>query len=492
MVGNLGEASDDELWDSLGEAQGYQRADALLELAARASARDEHDRATTLLAEAQATARELGDRVLESLAIYEQGGAAFRSGDFGQAAQYAAAAAAGFADEGRGREAAAALLRQAEALRALGDHAGCLDAAQQAQTLAAAEGDLEVTGDAALQSARALYLLDREREALGVYETARDSYRSLGRPDRVAAADDFALTVCLYVKQLDRALELARGCLVLANATATKEDDPYARLRLAETHLRREEPAEALRHAELARELYRDVDDLLGVARCERMRGEALLQLERPSDAIEALTDARVLFDAHGWDWEALTCDLRRADVHFVEGQYRRAAAIRRQAIVGFAKLVGAEFDTRLAVLGLVEDLVRGGQFEECVSAVAEYESVFDDDAALDEYLYREFLGFKAVALEAMGDAELATALAEDVIAATPAREASISTALCYEIRGRSRLRHDEAAAAQDLANAIALHLAKGDVHRAEALSKHFLPVDPPHLPKQSEHDPLR
>lgn len=68
--------------------------------------------------------------------------------------------------------------------------------------------------------------------------------------------------------------------------------------------------------------------------------------------------------------------------------------------------------------------------------------------------------------------------MANHVIANTPAREAGLGTAYCYEVRGNSRLHSDEAAASQDFSHAIALLLARGRIDRARELSKYFLPVD--------------
>lgn len=58
-------------------------------------------------------------------------------------------------------------------------------------------------------------------------------------------------------------------------------------------------------------------------------------------------------------------------------------------------------------------------------------------------------------------------------------------------MRGRARLRRDEPGGSQDLAHAIALHLATGDVHdRARSLSEHFLPRSVPKAPKQADSVP--
>ncbi len=470
----------------LAELQGRDRAEALFELAGRANDRGDYQRAMTLLGEVEATAHAIPDPELEGWAVFRQGGCAYMAHDFAESAELYASSAQTFAEAGFSLNAARALWGQADALRAAGDWADCLEIASQAKALGEAEGDPEVLGDACFLQAKALYFLDREQDSLAACLQARDSYRAIGRADRVAQVDDFTLTVCLFLNDLDRALELARGCLVLARASHSTADDPYARLRLAETHLKRDEIPDALREAESARALYRESDRLLGVARCDRLRGEALLKSGRYQECIEAFTDARVLFDAHGLDYEALSCDTRRSAAHYIIGEHARAAAINRRLIEQYGALDDGEDDVRLSIFRLVENLFEAGRYEECARAGEEFRGAWGD-ATPQDFWFREFLGFKAAALEATGFPEDAAAIADRVIAATPAREASSGTALCYEIRGRARLATQEQAAAQDFAHAIALHLARGSIDRAEELSKHFLPVDALPVPKQSE-----
>ncbi len=81
-------------------------------------------------------------------------------------------------------------------------------------------------------------------------------------------------------------------------------------------------------------------------------------------------------------------------------------------------------------------------------------------------------------ALEQTGQVGRATEIASQVIAQTPAREASLGTAYCYEVRGRSRLNSDEPGASQDFSHAIALHLVQGNADRARELSQYFLPAN--------------
>jgi len=110
--------------------------------------------------------------------------------------------------------------------------------------------------------ARALYMLDRDEEAVASCTAGRNHFRAAGLPERVIEADDFAVTVHLYLGNLDEALELARGCLVLARTASSGQGEPQARLRLAEVLWRRGDSEQALEHAELAMAVCRERNDL--------------------------------------------------------------------------------------------------------------------------------------------------------------------------------------------------------------------------------------
>lgn len=471
--------TDDQLWSLLAERSGRDRIDVLWELGRRATDRRDMGRAMALLEEAEAAAAELPDQLLVVRAQHRQGVIAFTGGDPEEAAQRYARAADGFVAVGSTTDAAYALWGLADSLRVVGDHAGCLDAASQCRSLAEADDEIVLAGDACYQQARALYLLDREPEALVACTDGRDRYRSAGLADKVRQIDDFAVTVHLYLGQLDDALELAQGCLVLAGGSADDGDDPYQRLRLAEVHQQRGESSLALTHAERAKAQFRAMDDLQGVARCERLRADALYDLDQDQEAIDAYMEARVLFDATGRDTEALACDSRRAIVlHWIR-DYESAARLNHRLVGQYSGVVDGLDDAQWSAVRLLDNLLRHEDFVGCMSMADEFRTLWPEDATAQTMTYREYLGFRAAALQELGHSEEAAGIASYVIRATPAREASASTALCYEIRGLARLGEDESAGAQDLAHAIALHLAKGNVSRARDLSRHFLPSDP-------------
>ena len=126
--------------------------------------------------------------------------------------------------------------------------------------------------------------------------------------------------------RFDDALQLARGCLVLARMSSSDEDDAYARMRLAEVFLRRGDIDDALEQAGMALVAYQSHDNFVGAAQCEQLRGEAFLDRGEAAQALESFADARVIFDATGSDLEALRCETRLAITLHYAGDYRAAA----------------------------------------------------------------------------------------------------------------------------------------------------------------------
>jgi tetratricopeptide (TPR) repeat protein len=474
-MGEPDEATTDELWDALATVTGRDRVEVLLELASRAHRQHDLARAQALLGEAEHAAGDLGDEVQVALCQYHQADLAQQVQDFATARELFAASAQGFLGAGDSVRAAQALAGLAQTHYSVHDWQQCLEAATESARIAEAEQAIDVCGDACFWQARALYYLDREQQALAAAATAREHFRTCGEPGLVAQVDDFAITVALYLDEVDRALELARGCLVLTRG-ADGEDDPNALIRLAEVHNRRGEVHEALRCADLARSSHREGGDLAGVARCEMVRGGALWNLDRLEEALTAYIEAGVLFDATGWDSDALYAHVRQSVVLHGLGRYLEAARLNRELVAGYLNGSGEALNAQWCVVRLLDNLFEAKDFPGLLAAAEEYSAAWAEDVDVTDRAYRECLGFRAAALEETGQREQAWELADRVIEATPARDAGGATALCYEIRSRSRA--DEAEAVQDVAHAIALHVARGKMARARQLSDHFLSED--------------
>lgn len=473
----LAKLTDEDLWARLPESVGRERIEVLFELGQRASQREDWDRATTLWQEIESSATEIGEPLLVAEALRLQGGAAFWNADMEAAVDLYQRSARGYGDAGASREAAAVLCLLSDTYKIRNDHEKQLATAVEAHNLAEFDEIDELAGDASFLQAQALYFLDREQESLRACGLARDYFRHSNRPDRVAAVDDFTIAVHLFLGNRDEALGLARGCLVLAQMSSAKSDDAYARLRLAEVLQVRHDRDEALEQAELAMSDYRARDDLIGVARCFQVKADVLFDAEELPAALRAYADARVLFEATGRDLDVLRCDARTAMIQHWVGEYRQAAELNRRCALGY-DVMDMHDAMRWAIVRLMDNLQQDGQTQECLEVAEDALSAWSAESGGDEASHREFMGLYALALEAAGRSDEATAVARGVIAATPAREASLGTAYCYEVRGRALLDSDEKAAGQDFSHAIALHLARGRVDRARELSTYFLPVD--------------
>lgn len=474
---DIQQLSEEALWARLAEVTGRDRIDVLFELGTRALRREDFATATSMWQEAETAAGDLGDVEIAAEAVGLQGRAAFHSGEYDSAILLYQRAVEGHERAGRSRDAAGALWCLADSFRVVGEHEQQLAAARDSRRLAEQEGADSLAGDACLMQAKALYYLDRDREALDAAAAARAHYRTAARPDRVAQVDDFTMDVHLYLGNLDEALDLARGCLVLARMSSSESDDRYARYRLAEVLLRRGETEAALAQADTALQAYRAHDDLAGVATCEWLRGRAFFDRDEPEASLAAFGDARVLFDATGYDYEALRCETRMAMVRHYMGDFEQAARMNRRLIEAY-RICDQMDGSRWSIVRLLENLHEDGRHDQCRAAAESHLEQWPEGITAADPAYREFLGLYALAMERCGQAEQAAAIANHVIANTPGREASAGTAYCYEVRGRSRLDDDEVGASQDFSHAVALLLAAGKVERARELSKYFLPAD--------------
>ena len=483
-------APDSELWALLGEATGLDRVELLCELGGRAGREGDHSRAASLFGSAGEASKDIDDASMAGYAFGQQGVALRYANEFAESAASYSESAAQYRLAGRGGETADALCGQSSALHAVGDFSASLTASSDARVLAESEDELELSGRACILQARALYWLDREAQALEACTDGRNLLRRAGSPALVAEIDDFALTVCLYLGHLDRAMELATNCYVIARATADSQDDAYAELRLAETHLARHEPEDALAHAEHALESNIEADELVGVARCQRVRAGALCELDRYGEAVEVLMQARVLFDASGLDVDALRCDVQRSIILHVEGRFGEAQALNSRLVDAFGGMnhQGARIDHGWAVARLAGDYLADGN----PSAALDVAKTWTDDWDAQDLEMRlvliNTLAAEARATEQLSGLAPAFVIAERALSMTSKTDVMRSTAYMYDIRARHCLDVGDQRGEQELAHAIALHLATGSIDRARELSGHFMPEISERSGDKSQH----
>lgn len=467
--------SEEDLWSRLGEADGRERVELLIELGNRAGSRGDLSAAASLFETAGTESAAMQDETLAGESFCSQGAALFGTGDYEDSSRAYGMSAKHYLDAGRGGEVADVLWRQGDAFHRLGRWQDMLDAASAALPFARAEDEGELSGRICLQRAKALYRLDQDEAALADCGVGRDYFRKAGVSDGVAAIDDFALTICLWLGRLDQALELATSCHVLAMSSSRTQDDTEAELRLAETYVARDEFELALLFADRAMQRSKDSDDRVGIARGCVWRARALEGLDRDDEAVDVYIEARVLFDANGFDRDASFCEIRRAQcLHYLRRYDEAAAANTRLAEVFTASQdwLGVAY----SIHRLADNYVHSGDLQAAIDAVDGWLGT----GALDDPAVRvpaiKVLACKAIAMLELGDSEGAHLVAEHALAMTSEADVDPFTALIFEVRARYLLEQGDADARQELAHAIALHLAVGWTDRARELSRHFMP----------------
>lgn len=468
--------SEAELWTQLGHAEGEERANLLLELADRKIDVRDLSAAASLLQTAADVGREIGDAALAGRAMDQLGRVLFSDHEPAAAAEAHEAAADLFRDAGWDDRVAASLWALADSLRVQGKWDEMLAVADNGLTVAEADDNEVGVANLSLQRAKALYQLDREEEALAESARARDRFRRAEMPSGVAEVDEFAHRVCMYLGRYDEALELATNCYVLAGTTHTDVDEAMAEQRLAETHIARQEADEALAFADRVRARFREKDDAVGVARAARVRGQALALMGRDREALDAFVEARVMFDANGWDHEARECEFLRAVRLHVLGRYGEAEAINARLAID-ARQEGSPEGEAWAVMRRMDNLGAAEEWDRVVEVGQRWkDSAADVNGESVRSPRVHILALLAFGLWASTRRDEAFEVAEEALGQITDEDLDRVTALVFEVRGRYLLDSDERSGRQELAHAVALYLAHGAVDQATDLSQFFLP----------------
>lgn len=471
-MNDLRELTEEDLWERVHEVSGRDRIEVLVELSDRAMRAEEFTRAQTLLQEAHRTADEAGDHRWVAEVLFAQGVAAFNAGDIDAAVDCYGHAAELYCEIGMTREAAQALLYQADTCRELDALDNCVAAAVEARRLAEFDNESTLAGEACDLQASTLLRLGRDQEVLLACDAGRIHFQQAGRADRVAQIHDIAVTAHLRLGQLDAAHQVARDRLAVARLSGANTS--RARYRLAEVLVRRGKHKKALKQAAAAQKEYQQAEDLVGVAKCQWLGGDALMGLGRHHEALDAFEQARALFDAVGHSREALCCRVDRAIAWQVLGKHAKAERINRRLVQAFAESDPESIDAQWSAVRLLENLIARRRYGDCCNTAEELMALWPEGSTATTPSYREFLGQWTWALAQTGHDEYAVAMANHVINGTPPNLDSSAAANSHEVRGRHRLDRQQPGAVQDLARAISAHLALGQVERARGLASHL------------------
>jgi tetratricopeptide (TPR) repeat protein len=339
---------------------------------------------------------------------------------------------------------------------------------------ALAESAYSMAGLNKFVEAKALYLGDREVEALAACEEARSYRRVEQELDEVADIDAYMAQIHTFLDNYSEAANLLRNCLVLAEATSSA-NIKYFSYRLGNALIDLNEYAEARQHLERARDLYQLADEHAYLADCFyslslTYRGDNSLDT-----ALELTRSATSLWDALGKDSSYIKGLQRTAILLFSKQDYQESIVV-NQRIIDFVNTFDEPetFESLgWALLRMIDCYQEIQNFEYSLELL-ETTELFGADS--QHSAKRWFYSLKAKALYALGSHEEALGVAESALAQTSNDEVDFNTAYLYEVKARVSLQQNRSDKERHLAHAIALLLAFGESAKATELSKYFKP----------------
>lgn len=465
-----------DLWDELPEQSGSEKADILMELHRRHAVRGDFIQAAGLAEQAAEECVSVDNLARAALCKFAQGRALAAGESLELALEAYLASAELDGKTGDQSEIAADLRAAGDICARLGDFAGAVAHFRNAESLYEAENALDEAGRVALQLARLVAEQGEPVNAVAEAERARELLRRAHDIEQVCVVDDFKAGLLLELDRVDEAVDLLRDCLRIAESTKTDRDDAYARHRLAFALWEQGDAAEALHHLERARGLYVENESPVSVALCDRLAADCLRSLGEADRAEELYRSARAVFDASGFEQDALICDVELSILTHAEARYAEAAGLNSR-IFEHATEAEAHGMAYAAVSRWADNLLAAGDAAACIGLLDKHASDSDKDVAVGSTLWR--LSIRAQAHHELGQREEALAAAEAAIALMPDDIAAYGKAACYEVRGLNALGVDQRQAERDLGHAIALYLGAGQDEKARALSRHFMPERP-------------
>ena len=470
------DVSDAALWQRLEDAVGYERGRILEELGDRAERRGDLAEVATLYESAAQAFGELGADADVARNLYWLGRSRRRLGQPDEAMGSFRAASDIFREVGDQSQIAACHDGVGQCLIDSGDADGALTEFMAAERLHYAADNLEYAGRSAMSLGEPLGRSRRLRESLDHFRRARSQFREIGAPHLVVWADDRTAAALIDLGQLPEAIELLRRCQHVAENGGGPRDRAHAAYRLGWTLRLNAEHQEALEHLQHAYELYDGENDMCGKASCDFEAGHAYTGLRNFSEADRLQIRARSVFDALGMDESVDLCDTARAENFRAAGEYEMALAVGKAALARAVEH-GNSWAVIAVVTGMASDLLELGRPVEAMELLTHPDYIEPDlGEILQETNERRYV--LAAAALAVGDSDRARRLSEEGITELSNTNAVGLLADMHRIHSDVIRSQDAEAANRELAFAVALYLAAGDVRTATRHSARILGPD--------------
>lgn len=471
---NFSQYPDNQLWAALSEAENEEKVEILLELCDRRLQVNDYAQAASLAEQAATEAEKcMGNTTVEN-ARYRQGLAFWRAKRYDEAIAAFQLGVDKYSEPDEKIELSKNQWGIASSLLGKEEYDEAAKWARTSSETALAENEYSMAGLNKFVEAKALYLGDRELEALAACEEARSYHRIEQELAEVADIDAYMASIHSFLGNYSEAANLLRNCLVLAEASSSVHIK-YFSFRLGNALIDLNEYSEAREHLERARDLYQVAEEHSSLADCFyslslTYRGENSIDT-----ALELTRSATSLWDALGKDSSYIKGLQRTAILLFSKQDYHESIAVNQRIIDFVNTFEDPESYESLgwALLRMIDCYQEIGNFEYSLQLL-EDTTLFGPES--QHSAKRWFYSLKAKALYALGAHEEALGVAESALAQTSNDEVDFNTAYLYEIKARVSLEQNRPDKERHLAHAIALLLAFGESSKATELSEYFKP----------------
>jgi tetratricopeptide (TPR) repeat protein len=484
---NLDQYSDDQLWALLAEAENEARVDILFEFVERNAGRGDNAQAASFAEQAATEAEKcMGSSTVEN-ARYRQGLAFWRANRYEEAMSAFQAGIEKYQEPDMKIELSKNQWGVASCLYYMEQYEDSAKWAKISTDSALAEEAYSMAGLNKFLEAKSLYLNDQEQEALKACEEARSYRRREKELDEVADIDAYMATIYSYLGNHAEAVSLLRNCLVLAEATSSKSIK-YFSYRLGNALIDLEEYQEARTHLEVARDLYKEVEDHASLADCFfslslTYRGDSDLNAAlEVQTALELVRSATSLWDALGNDNSYIKGLQKISILLFTQENYHQSIEINKR-IMDFCE--GSDKPSHIdsygwALLRAADCYQALGQNQVSLEML-EASPLFGKNSTHSGNVW--FYSLKGKALFALDRHEESLGVAETALAGVRNDEVNYHIAHLYEIKARVSMEQDRPDKERHLAHSIALLLAFGETDKARELSEYFKPDFSPQKP---------
>ena len=470
---NLEKVPENQIWSMLNEAELEQKVDLLVELLDRHEKRDQNIEAASFAEQASLEAEScMSTTTIENLR-YRQGLNLWRANQLDDAVMAFLAGVEKYSEPDAKIELSKNLWGLADSHLKLSNYDESIYYSQLCVDAALADSAFEIAGLGKFVQGKALYLADREEEAIEACLAARNYKRQEANTAAVYDIDDYIATIYRYLGEYKKAEDLLRNCLTLAEATSRNQS--YANYRLGIVLMDLGQHEEARGHLEIARNFYHEEDDLGSLADCDMALSRTYLGQDHVETALKFTRSATSLWDALGNESGYLRGLERQSILLFTAEQFADAVAMNERVISTIDSSSSDDFliAKGWAQLRKADDFVALEDWENVLNALIETDQ-FGLNSSHEGNLW--YYSLRSRALYHLGKHEEAMGIADSGLALTNDSQVDRSTAYLYEIKARVSLEQNRPDKERHLAHAIALHLAFGDVDKAREMSEYFKP----------------